>query len=100
MRSRFTAFAVTDAAYLLRTWHSATRPSHIQFDPEQRWLRLDILATTGGGLLAADGNVEFRAHYSEHGQMGVVHEHSRFVRHNGLWLYVGAVPPVRPRRGA
>lgn len=100
MRSRFSAFAVTDAAYLLRTWHSTTRPSHIRFDPEQRWLRLDIIGTTGGGMLAADGTVEFRAHYSEHGRVGVMHEHSRFVRHDGLWLYVGPILPLRPSSGA
>jgi SEC-C motif-containing protein len=92
MRSRFSAFAVNDAAYLLRTWHPATRPPRIGFDPQQRWLRLDVVGTTGGGLLDSEGTVEFRAHYSRHGQPGVQPEHSRFVRSDGLWVYLGALP--------
>jgi SEC-C motif-containing protein len=92
MRSRFSAFAVNDAAYLLRTWHSTTRPPRIEFDPDQRWSRLDILGTTGGGLLDADGTVEFRARYSQHGQPGVLRENSRFVRHQGRWVYLGPIP--------
>jgi len=31
--------------------------------------------------------VEFRAHSSS----GVLHEHSRFVRENGAWLYLDGV---------
>jgi SEC-C motif-containing protein len=100
MRSRFSAFAVNDAAYALRTWHFTTRPPHLRFDPQQRWSRLDVLARTGGGLLDADGTVEFRAHYTQHGRAGVLHEHSRFVRDNGLWLYLCPVPPARSRREA
>ncbi|NJC71303.1 YchJ family protein [Planosporangium thailandense] len=99
MRSRFSAFAVEDAAYLLSTWHPATRPARIRFEPHQRWSRLDILGTTGGGLLDAEGTVEFRAHYSQHGrQGGVLHERSRFVRRDGRWLYLGPVPSTGPMR--
>jgi SEC-C motif-containing protein len=93
MRSRFSAFAVNDAAYLLRTWHPTTRPASIQLDPQQRWSRLDILDKAGGGLLDADGTVEFRAHYSQHGHSGVLHERSRFARHDGRWVYLGPMPP-------
>jgi SEC-C motif-containing protein len=92
MRSRFSAFAVNDAAYLLRTWHPETRPSRIRFDPHQRWSRLEVVGTTGGGLLDSEGTVEFRAHYSRHGQPGVQTEHSRFVRSDGLWGYLGPLP--------
>jgi SEC-C motif-containing protein len=77
-----------------------TRPRYIRFDPQQRWSRLDILGKTGGGFLDADGTVEFRAHYSEHAHSGVLHEHSRFVRHNGLWAYLGPMPATRLRRDA
>jgi SEC-C motif-containing protein len=93
MRARFSAFAVHDARYLLRTWHLTTRPPHIRFDPQQRWSRLDVLARTGGGLLDDTATVEFRAHYTRHGQVGVLHEHSRFVRDNGLWVYLGQLAP-------
>jgi SEC-C motif-containing protein len=96
MRSRYSAFAVDDAAYLLRTWHPTTRPPDVRFDPEQRWSRLDVLGRSGGGLLDAEGTVEFRAHYRQRGEAGVLHEHSRFVRQNGLWVYLGPSSPIRP----
>jgi SEC-C motif-containing protein len=90
MRSRFSAFAVADAAYLLRTWHPSTRPARLGLDPQQRWTGLDVLATDRGGLFDAAGTVEFRAHYRHQGRPGTLHEHSRFVRENGLWVYLGA----------
>jgi SEC-C motif-containing protein len=91
MRSRFSAFAVRDEAYLLRTWDAATRPTRIPFDPEQRWSRLEILATTGGGPFHTEGTVEFRAHYTRRGRPGVLEEHSRFTRDGGRWIYLGPV---------
>jgi SEC-C motif-containing protein len=90
MRSRYSAFAVGDAAYLLATWHSGTRPRSLELDPGTRWTGLDVLGTGGGGLLAADGTVEFRAHRVSDGAAGVQHEVSEFVREDGAWRYLGA----------
>lgn len=89
MRSRYSAFAGQDADYLLRTWHSRTRPPSIEFDADQRWSRLEILATAGGGMLEPSGTVEFRAHYLRRGKPGSQHEVSRFVREDGRWVYLG-----------
>ncbi|MET8680188.1 YchJ family metal-binding protein [Streptomyces sp. NPDC004647] len=91
MRSRFSAFAVHDAAYLLRSWHPSTRPAGIDFDPAMRWQRLDIVGGTGGGPFGSEGTVEFRAHYTRHGHAGELHEISRFVRHDGAWVYLDGV---------
>ncbi|MFE0023127.1 YchJ family protein [Amycolatopsis sp. NPDC059021] len=91
MRSRYSAFAVGDAGYLLRTWHPSARPANLDLDPAQRWIRLEILGHTGGGLLQAEGTVEFRAHYRHDGQRGVLHENSRFVREGGQWLYLDSL---------
>lgn len=91
MRSRYSAFAVGDPAYLLDTWHPETRPGTLSVDPAVRWTGLEVLATTGGSLLENEGTVEFRAHYRFDGQPGVQHEHSRFVREDGRWLYVDGV---------
>lgn len=88
MRSRYTAFAVGDEAYLLQTWHPSTRPRRLRLDPDDRWTRLEILASDGGGLLDSAGTVEFRAHRSHRGRDDVLHEHSRFVREDGRWSYV------------
>lgn len=91
MRSRYSAFARTDAAYLLRTWDARTRPRRITFDPDLRWVRLDVLDTAGGGLLDTEGAVEFDAHFVEGGKRSVLHERSLFVKADSRWCYVGPV---------
>jgi SEC-C motif-containing protein len=91
MRSRFSAFGVGDEAYLLRTWHPATRPRLVGLDPATRWVRLEVLQSTGGSAFHTDGAVRFRAHYLERGRVGHLEEHSRFVVLGGAWLYVGPV---------
>jgi SEC-C motif-containing protein len=88
MRSRYSAFATGDVEYLLKSWHPDTRPRKLTLDPAQRWERLEIVATTGGGPLHKEGTVEFRAHYRHSSHTGVLHEHSRFTRVGGRWLYV------------
>ena len=91
MRSRYSAFAVGDPAYLLATWHPSTRPPSLELDPTVRWTGLDVLATTDGGLLAAEGTVEFRAHHRVDGRAGAQHERSRFVRDSGRWSYLDGI---------
>ena len=88
MRSRYSAFAVRDEAYLLRTWHSTTRPPRIEFDPGLRWVGLEILGSTGGSAFHNEGTVEFRAHCVDRGRAGDMHERSRFVREDGSWVYL------------
>lgn len=91
MRSRFAAFSVGDAAYLLRTWHPATRPPRLDLDRRLRWVRLEVLEATGGSVVHTEGTVRFRAHYLDRGRPGHLEEHSRFVRLDGRWVYQGAL---------
>jgi SEC-C motif-containing protein len=91
MRARYSAFAVGDPAYLLRTWHPDTRPRTIELDPAVRWTGLEVLAVSGGGLLAAEGTVEFRAHHLATGTRGDQHERSRFTREDGEWRYLDGI---------
>ena len=91
MRSRYSAFALDDDAYVLGSWHPATRPAAVEPDPNLRWVGLDIIGATGGGLFDAEGVVEFRAHYRDHGRPGDLVERSRFVRHDGQWMYWGPI---------
>jgi SEC-C motif-containing protein len=88
MRSRFTAFALGEADYLLDSWHPTTRPRRIELDPDQRWLFLEVLDITAGGPLDSEGVVEFRAHFTAAGHRGELHERSRFVRVDGRWVYL------------
>jgi SEC-C motif-containing protein len=96
MRSRYTAYAIGRADYLLATWDPATRPARLRLDPELRWTGLEILdrrepgddarARTGTGSGTAE--VEFIARFRQAGEReGQVHERSRFDRHGGRWYY-------------
>ncbi|MGW0522913.1 YchJ family protein [Crossiella sp. NPDC003009] len=91
MRSRFSAFALLDEAYLLRSWHPRTRPAGVDFDTDMRWTRLEILGGTGGGLFHQEGTVEFNAHYRYEGRDEVLHENSRFERVDGAWVYLAPI---------
>ncbi|GAB1693324.1 YchJ family protein [Krasilnikovia sp. M28-CT-15] len=96
MRARYSAYARDDDAYVLASWHPETRPAQITADRGPSWVRLEVLDTTGGGMFDAEGTVEFRAHYRDHGRPGELYERSRFVRHDGHWVYWG---PVRTDGG-
>ncbi|MFI9028164.1 YchJ family protein [Streptomyces sp. NPDC053560] len=91
MRSRYSAFVVRDEAYLLRTWHPDTRPARLGLDPAQRWIGLTIQETSEGSAFHAAGTVAFRARYAHGGTEDALHEHSRFVRHEGAWVYLDAL---------
>jgi SEC-C motif-containing protein len=91
MRSRYSAFAVGDAAYLARTWASTTRPPDIRLVPGQRWVGLEIIDTVDGGVLAQRGEVEFLARWERDGQVGQLQERSEFVREDGRWMYLGPI---------
>jgi SEC-C motif domain protein len=91
MRSRYSAFAVGDAEYLLRTWHPSGRPPVLSLDPDLRWTRLAVLDTRDGGLFDAAGTVQFRAIYIQRGRRGVLAETSKFVRQDGHWTYLGPI---------
>ena len=88
MRSRFSAFAVGDAAYLLATRHRSTRPAQLELDADVRWYRLDIIRTERGGLLDREGIVEFEAFFRSPSGASSQRETSTFVRENGRWYYV------------
>lgn len=91
MRARYSAFAVGDLGYLLRTWHPSGRPEILSLDPDLQWTRLAVLETQDGGLFDSAGTVQFRAVYVRDGRRGVHAETSRFVRDGGQWSYVGPV---------
>lgn len=88
MRSRYSAFALGLADYLLATWHPATRPGDLVLDDDITWTGLEVLDTEGGQPGDVRGIVEFRAHHEVDGQPAVLHERSRFRRNGEQWLYV------------
>lgn len=88
MRSRFSAFARGDAAYLTRSWHPSTRPAELELDADVVWRRLQIVDAVAGGPDDAEGVVEFRASYRAPDGAGLLHERSRFTRVEGRWVYL------------
>lgn len=91
MRSRYSAFVLGHADYLLATWHPQTRPVALELDASTRWLGLDVRRHAEDGDTA---RVEFVARSRTGGASAQrLHEVSRFVREHGRWFYVdGAFP--------
>ena len=99
MRSRYSAHAQRDYAYLLRTWHESSRPQEKSLDmpADVNWTGLEILATEKGGEDDDKGTVEFVAHYRTSRIINSVHEKSRFVREDDQWFYVDSETiPAKP----
>ena len=89
MRSRYSAFVLQRADYLLATWHAPQRPPSVDFDPGARWLGLEVRAARATGDDIAE--VEFVARHRIAGRAVRLHERSRFVREGGRWFYVDGV---------
>ena len=88
MRSRYTAFARGDEAWLRASWHPSTIPSGFALvsAPQPVWLGLSIKAVMQETPEWA--RVEFVARYRIDGRGQRQHERSRFVCDGGRWLYV------------
>ena len=92
MRSRYTAYALRDGAYLQATWDVTKRPERIDFSRENiEWLRLEITETKKGGANDSKGLVTFKAYYRHDGEEHVMNEISRFTKHEGRWFYLDGV---------
>lgn len=92
MRSRFTAYAKRNAAYLLTTWDASNRPTTIDFSKETAvWQTLQIIDCKKGAAADRKGVVEFKAFYNQDGEDCFMHEISRFVKSNDGWLYLDGI---------
>jgi len=88
MRSRYSAYVLGDEAYLLRTWHSSTRPDSVGLDARVKWLGLKIRSSTAGGPGDDTGTVSFVARHKLDGRAHRLEENSRFLREDGRWVYL------------
>lgn len=92
MRSRFTAYARRDAAYLLASWDVSTSPARIDFSRDTtEWQTLQIVACKKGAAHDSKGIVEFKAFYKQGDEDHFMHEISRFVKTGQTWLYLDGV---------
>lgn len=90
MRSRYSAYAHKQEAYLLATWHPATRPKQLRLadeNPATKWIGLTILRHENTD--ARHSLVEFVAKFKVGGgSVERLHEVSRFVCEKDGWYYV------------
>nr|WP_186471881.1 YchJ family metal-binding protein [Synechococcus sp. BMK-MC-1] len=101
MRSRYSAYALGEIAYLMAT-HPEPQTSLQQRRRELRassrqvrWIALEILAVERGGIEDCQGTVQFAAHCIASGQRRCLEETSLFERRDGQlsgdWLYIRAL---------
>lgn len=94
MRSRYTAFVKANGDYLMESHHSKTRPNRQKYEIVRwamsvKWLKLEIENVIAGQLSDEEGEVIFNAFYMERFQNKCLHEHSKFIKENGHWVYLG-----------
>lgn len=90
MRSRYSAYCVQDADYLLETTHHSTRKFHnkediLEWSKSNHWLKLEIIS-------ANENTVDFKAYYLDESQKAIIHhEKSTFTFEDGSWFYVDGI---------
>lgn len=98
MRSRYCAFVLKLSDYLLRSWHTSTRPAQLNLDDSPDWKSLQVMQASEQGDA---GFVHFRAIYKTGDGWGFLEEESDFVREQEHWCYrsgktrEGALKPGR-----
>jgi SEC-C motif domain protein len=95
MRSRYTAHAIGDEAYLHRTFaRTARRPFVPRPETKQpmAWVRL-LIHRDMPGSTPDIAFVEFSAFHRDASGEHEMREKSEFHRVDGQWLYVGAARP-------
>lgn len=98
MRSRYTAYSLSEVDYLIATWHPSkqsalNRQELIQSAKSTEWLRLQVVKSSQQGTT---GTVEFNAWFNDKYANGsapkspinCLHETSRFEKVGDQWFYV------------
>ena len=89
MRSRYTAYTLSDENYVLSTWHVSTRPPSLDLYGQDavKWLGLSIKNHIQNDK---ESTVEFIARYKPAGGGPAqrLHEKSRFLFEKNQWFYV------------
>jgi len=104
LRSRYTAFATGNTAYLIETLAPEMRDEFDQIEAEStaagaEWQKLDVRTVIGGGVDDDTGTIEFVADFRLRGEPRIHHELSQFRREEGRWLCAGGqMNPKQPPR--
>ena len=102
MRSRYSAYEVMDAQYLIDSTHFSTRANFSKSDieswaRESAWQKLEIISTHNGLENDDLGEVEFKAYFKDSKNiLHIHHEKSVFKKEEGRWFFVdGKVIPTK-----
>ncbi len=92
MRSRYSAFAKGEIAYILQSVHPDKREEHDEksirsWSESSQWQGLEILETRDGLADDETGSVEFVAKFSQKGRPNRHHELAHFKKHEGQWFF-------------
>lgn len=87
MRSRYSAYVVHDADYLLTTWSKSERPRNIEFDNATIWLNLEITNANPPSPGQKVAYVTFIASFLQGSFLHKMEEKSRFSFVEGKWFY-------------
>lgn len=97
MRSRYCAYVMKDAEYLVATWHPSARYDSLTTDISASftvttWLGLTVYEEARGQH-DDEGFVSFVARFAEHNRESAILERSRFLKESGRWYYVDGTRP-------
>ena len=87
MKSRYSAYAIHQADYLLATTNSTERKHYstdeiLKWATANHWQKLEIISVT-------ETTVEFKAYFKDENNVNQVHyEFSNFKKENDSWFYV------------
>lgn len=87
MRSRFSAYTIADADYLMKTTHISTRKFHrkskiLTWAKSNKWYHLKILESN-------ENSVTFKAFFiDQYGSEKIHFEKSQFIFENRSWFYI------------
>ena len=98
MRSRYSAFVMKDADYLIKTWHPSCQAQQFRAELEKgfahtEWLGLTLFASDDGRA-ANECFVSFIARFNDNNRPGAIIERSRFLKENGQWYYIDGTRPL------
>lgn len=102
MRSRYSAYVLINAQYIIDSNHVSTRGNQSKIEIEAwakicTWQKLEIISTHEGLENDLKGEVEFKAHFIDiNNKPQIHHEKSVFKKTNDKWFFVtGKVVPAK-----
>jgi len=101
MRSRFSAFCLSEHQYLVDTHHPSQREiNELRALQESKgtthWIKLIIHQTQQDSVKSQTARVEFSAFFNEKNQFFELREMSNFIQDRGQWFYLDGNPSIQP----